>query len=154
MKTTTKIQAFTLGEIIIVLILTSIVVGMAFSVLFLVQKQMSGIQTNYKHQMEIRKLETILNLDFNRYNKITIDEVQGQILFKSEKDSVKYQMSSSLVIKELDTFKIQIENANYFLKGEKIANGEIDAIKLEFGKEFLNQKIFVFKYNDAAISMN
>ena len=44
MKLTSKIQAYTLSEMIVVLILTSIVVGMAFSVLTLVQKHMSGIR--------------------------------------------------------------------------------------------------------------
>ena len=104
--------------------------------------------------MEIRKLETILNLDFNRYHNISVDGTDGQMLFASEVDSVKYQLGPNMIAKDLDTFKVQIETLQYYYKGEKTESGEIDAIKLELTEEFLNQKIFVFKYNDAAIFMN
>jgi Tfp pilus assembly protein FimT len=42
-----KLKSFTLSELLIVMIITAIVVGMAFSVLRLVQKQIHTIQTNF-----------------------------------------------------------------------------------------------------------
>jgi len=68
LKSTNKIQAFTLSEIIVVLILTTIIVGLAFSVLTLVQKHMRSIQSNFYNTTELKKLETSLWLDFNRYS--------------------------------------------------------------------------------------
>ena len=56
MQTNSKVQAFTLSEMIVVLIITSIVIGMAFSVLRLVQKHMGGIQDNFNRSTELNRL--------------------------------------------------------------------------------------------------
>ena len=82
MRTNKKIQAFTLTEVIIVLILTSIVVGLAFSVLGLVQKQMLAVQENYNKNLDISKLETSLWLDFNRYSEISYDAIENELPIK------------------------------------------------------------------------
>lgn len=154
MRQKTKIEAFTLGEIIVVLILTSLVVGMAFSVLSLVQKQMTGMQLNYHNQMELRKLETLLNLDFNRYTGITYQEMEQQFHFTSEVDTAEYQLASHHIIKDLDTFKVQTEHIKFFFKGEEVLDGKIDALRIQLSKEFQGQVLFVFKFNDAATFMN
>ncbi|MCD2260791.1 hypothetical protein KWG70_16355 [Psychroserpens sp. XSD401] len=138
---------------IVVLIITSIVVGLAFSVLSLVQKQMLAIQKNYSNSLEINKLETSLWLDFNRYSKITYDSVESELKFSSELDSVVYQFREDNIITEKDTFLIQVQNRYMYFDGE-LSNGQIDAIKLETTKEFLNQKLFVYKSNDATFYMN
>ncbi|WP_261793702.1 PulJ/GspJ family protein [Psychroserpens burtonensis] len=149
-----KLNAFTLSEMIIVLILTSIVVGLAFSVLNLVQKQMFAIQENYNKSLELNKLETSLWLDFNRYSKISYNDIDDELKFSTEMDSVVYQFSNDLIIKERDTFSIQLQNKQMYFDGSPSNNGQIDAIKLETMKEFQNQKLFVYKFNDATLYMN
>ncbi|TXE15323.1 hypothetical protein ES692_17205 [Psychroserpens burtonensis] len=139
---------------IIVLILTSIVVGLAFSVLNLVQKQMFAIQENYNKSLELNKLETSLWLDFNRYSKISYNDIDDELKFSTEMDSVVYQFSNDLIIKERDTFSIQLQNKQMYFDGSPSNNGQIDAIKLETMKEFQNQKLFVYKFNDATLYMN
>ena len=42
-----KIKAFTLSEIIVVMLLTIIVIGLAFSVLTLIKKQMLLMENNF-----------------------------------------------------------------------------------------------------------
>ena len=44
-----KIKAFTLSELIVVMVLTLVVAGMAFSVLQLVQKHMYAIKGNFEN---------------------------------------------------------------------------------------------------------
>ena len=119
-KLNRKLEAFTLSEMIIVLILTSIVVGLAFSVLTLVQKQMFAIQSNYNKSLELNKLETSLWLDFSRYPKITYDGIEDELKFSSEIDSVIYQFSQDLIIKETDTFSIQLQNKQMYFDGEQV----------------------------------
>ncbi|WP_037052560.1 PulJ/GspJ family protein [Psychroserpens burtonensis] len=154
MERNRKLNAFTLSEMIIVLILTSIVVGLAFSVLTLVQKQMFAIQNNYNTSLELNKLETSLWLDFNRYSKITYDDIEDEMKFSSELDSVVYQFRQDFIVKEKDTFSIQLQNKQMYFDGEQSINGQIDAIKLETMKEFQNQKLFVYKTNDTTLYMN
>jgi hypothetical protein len=139
---------------IVVLILTSIVVGLAFSVLGLVQKQMLAIQVNYNKSLELQKLETALWLDFNRYSEIHIDTNENKLVLKNELDSVSYYFHKEFVMKERDTFKIPLKSKEFYFDGVLSLNNQVDAIKLRTSKAFQNQEIFIFKKNDAVSYMN
>tara|TARA_R110002096_G_C14628966_1_gene724740 strand:- start:1349 stop:1813 length:465 start_codon:yes stop_codon:yes gene_type:complete len=154
MQTNSKIQAFTLSEMVVVLILTSIVIGIAFSVLTLVQKHMSGIQNNFNKNTELNKLEQSLWLDFSRYSNIRYDDLEQIVIFKNEIDSTIYQFRETFIIKEIDTFNIQLQNTQVFFDGNNVKQGNMDAIKLETTKVFQNQTLFVFKENDATLYIN
>jgi len=150
LKRNKKIQAFTLSEMIVVLILTVIVVGLAFSVLSLVQKQMYAIQANFEKTSEINQLETALYIDFHKYPNISLSPLDNGIKLKSEIDSLSYQFFENKIIRAKDTFSVAIQKKWFFFNGEQAANGKVDAIKLETSKETQNQNIFVFKQNAAA----
>ncbi len=154
MKINRKIQAFTLSEMVVVLILTSIVVGLAFSVLLLVQKHMTSIQINFIQKTELNKLEQSLWIDFNRYSNITYDALEDEITFINAMDSINYQFHEQYIVKALDTFYIPIHNKTFFFNGNNIEIGPIDAIKLETSKIMQNQHLFVFKKNDATLFIN
>jgi len=149
MQTNKKVYAFTLSEMIVVLVLTSIVVGLAFSVLGLVQKQMTAIKDNYNKNLELNKLETSLWLDFNRYSSISYDSLEDELLLINELDSMSYKFSERYIIKEQDTFFIQLENKELYFNGVSSITHQVDAIKLRTSKAFLNRELFVFKKNDA-----
>jgi len=148
-----KIAAFTLSEMLVVLILTAIVVGLAFSVLSLVQRHMSSIQNNFQQTTELNKLETALSIDFNRYNTIKYNAIENQITFSSEIDSIQYTFTKEYIVKTLDTFKVQLDNKTLFFNGDEIQEGTIDAFKLETSKAFQSQKLFFYKDNDATTFM-
>lgn len=154
MKTFKKIEAFTISEMVVVLILTSIVVGLGFTVLNLVQKHMVGIQNNFANSTELNKLEQSLWLDFNRYSKIEYNILNEEIKFKNTVDSVSYAFHEDYIIKELDTFQVQVLNIWFYFDGNSIPSGILDAVKLETSKQFQNQKLFIFKKNDATLFVN
>ena len=138
---------------IVVLILTSIVVGLAFSVLTLVQKHMYGIQENFNRNTELHKLEQSLYLDFNRYAEINYDAIKDELTFSSELSVVRYRFEDVQIIKDQDTFPIQLKTKTYYFDGEKTNEGKIDALKLD-SKGTRNQFLFVYKQNDATQFMN
>src|SRR5690606_27882760 len=109
-----KIRAFTISEIVVVLILTSIVVGLAFSILSLVQKHMSGIQNNFMNTTELNTLEQSLWLDFNRYSKIKYNDLEEALTFANELDSTSYQFHENYIVKEQDTFHIQLQSRTIY----------------------------------------
>lgn len=154
MKSNNKIQAFTLSEIIVVLILTSIVVGLAFSVLGLVQKQMLAIQSNYNKSLELQKLETSLWIDFNRYSNIRYDAIEDKLILKHELDSISYSFSKDIIIKVQDTFLIPVETKQFYFDGVLSKTSSIDAIKLKTAKTHQNRELFIFKKNDATGYIN
>jgi type II secretory pathway component PulJ len=150
MTTTKKIEAFTLSEMIVVLIITSIIVGLAFTVLTLVQKQMLAIQRNFNNETELNLLEHSLRIDFNRYHKITYDNVEEKLHFKSEIGQKTYNFKDDYVVKDQDTFKLKILEKHVFFDGNIKTNGEIDAVKLKTN----NSQLFIFKTNDATSYLN
>ena len=148
-----KISAFTLGEMIVVLIISTIVVGLAFTSLSLIQKQMLSIQTNYDRSMTLNKLETALWLDFNRYNFVEFDNIENELVFSNEIESKTYIFQNEFIIKGKDTFGIKTQYKNLYFQGSATDRGLIDALELETSKEFGNQKLFIFKKNSASAFM-
>ena len=154
MKLNRKVKSFTLSEMVVVLILTSIVVGLAFSVLTLVQKQMSAIQLNYQKNLTINKLETALWLDFSNSSKVNYDNLNNELKFSSEVDSTTYKFVDNFIVRGSDTFSVNTQSKKLYLQGEIKESGTVDALKIEFSKDYQGQKLFIFKTNDAAIFMN
>ena len=149
-----KIKAFTISELSIVLLLTSIVVGLAFTVLGLVRNQMGAMQVNFNNTLELNKLETVLWLDFNRYPSIRFNASEDRLLLKNELDSVSYTLSESYVVREQDTFPVQLESKSFYFDGEEVTANSIDAIKLITTKAFQNRTLFIYVNNDATSYMN
>lgn len=154
MKLTGKIQAYTLSEMIVVLILTSIVVGMAFSVLTLVQKHMSSIQNNFNVITKFHLLEQSLTLDFNRFSDVRYDAVTDELIFSSELDIKTYTFTQDYILKDRDTFPIPLASKIFYFDGLNVEKGKVDAIKLEASKTFQNKRLFIYKHNAANTFMN
>ncbi|WP_344787343.1 prepilin-type N-terminal cleavage/methylation domain-containing protein [Postechiella marina] len=154
MRTKHKIKAFTLSEMVVVIIITSIVVGIAFAVLQLVQKHMRGIKYNFSENTVINTFEQSLWVDFNKYSKIKYNKKEDALIFASEIDSTIYKFENDYILKRRDTFNIQIQNKAFFFDGNKIEKGQVDALKLEGSKSFPNQRLFIFKRNSATSFMN
>jgi hypothetical protein len=149
-----KIKAFTLSELIIVILLTIIVVGIAFSVLQLVQKHMYGIRNNFENSTNVTLLEQSLWIDANRSNTITYDAFEEKIQFISEIDTVTYDFKKTHIIKTIDTFEVAIPEKLFYFEGKETTDQRIDAFKLITAKEFQERVIFISKRNDATIYMN
>ena len=77
-----KLQSFTLAELIVVMIITSIVVGLAFSVLRIIQKQIEVIGNDNEKAVEVVFLEQMLWSDFNRMQHVETTHL-NQLKMKS-----------------------------------------------------------------------
>lgn len=139
---------------VVVILIASIVIGLAFSVLTLVQKHMSGIQNNFNTNTELNILDQSLCLDFNRYSNIAYDDLEDVLTLKTELDSIQYQFKETYIIKEMDTFNIELQSKTFFFDGNSVDRGVLDAIKLETSKTLQNQILFIYKENDATFFVN
>jgi len=149
-----KVKAFALQEMIVVLLITTIVVGMAFSVLNLVQKQMGNIEGIYKVKLEANKLRQSLWIDFNRYSYVYFDQKKQLLYFSNEMEEKQYAIVNNQFVTEKDTFHIQLASKDFYFNNQTRFSGEIDAIELKTSKETGYQQIFVFKDNAPATYMN
>ncbi len=149
-----KVKAFTLNEMIVVLLITVIVVGMAFSVLNLVQKQMNTIKGIYDVKLETNKLRQSLWVDFNRYSYVFYNQKEERLYLSNELETKYYEITQNTLVNQKDTFYIQLQSKTFYFNNQEKTEGEVDAIELRTSKEAGNQQIFVYKQNAAATYIN
>ncbi|CAD0009692.1 PulJ/GspJ family protein [Flavobacterium salmonis] len=147
-----KLKSFTLAELIVVMIITAIVVGMAFSVLRIVQKQIHKIQTNFDKTSTLALFEQRLWLDFNEPHNIIYNK--NELILISEIDTINYSFRENFTMRNQDTIKLKITPNKAFFKGKEITNGTIDAISIFTDTELPDYAIFVSKKNDITLFMN
>lgn len=149
-----KIKSFTLPELLVVMIITAIVIGMAFSVLRLVQKQIHTIETNFEKTSRLALFEQKLWQDFNELNVIAFNENNQSLLMESEMDTVLYSFQENYTLRNKDTLKLILKADKLFFEGKAVKEGSIDAISISGMAELPDYKIFVSKKNDLTLSMN
>ena len=148
-----KIKAFTIAEMLVVLVISTIVIALAMTVLGLVQQQMKIISDNYDEQNEVRLLERTLLNDFNKH-QLYYNNSKKELKCTSEIDTINYTFSSGFVQRNNDTLNVPIININVFLNGDVIKSNQIDAIELQLSKEVTEKTIFVSKTKDASFYIN
>lgn len=149
-----KIQSFTLPELLVVMIITAIVVGMAFSVLRLVQKQIYAIETNFNKTSNLTLFEQRLWQDFNELNAIQFIVKENRMLLESEMDTVVYSFKEKYILRNNDTIKLKLVANKFFFKGKEVQEGNIDAVSISAKAEVTDYEIFVSKKNDVTFFMN
>ena len=149
----TNLKAFTLAEMIVVLVVASIVIAMGFLVLNMVRKQVQLIQDNYQKKQEVHFFETTFTRDFNT-RRVFFHKKENKIIFKNTKDSISYTFLENCITREKDTFKIEVGNKKLFLDGKLVKEKTIDAIELTLTNSYANKQLFFYQTKDAAFYLN
>jgi prepilin-type N-terminal cleavage/methylation domain-containing protein len=149
-----KIKSFTLPELLVVMIITAIIVGLAFSVLRLVQKQIYTIQTNFEKTNNLILFEQRLWQDFNELNTIQCNREERSLLMESEIDTVRYAFNENYILRNKDTIKLKIILNKFLFEGKEVQKGNIDALMISGKLELPNYQIFISKKNDITLFMN
>ncbi len=148
-----KVKAFTLAEMLVVLVISGIVISLTMLILSLVQKQLKIIQTNNNKTTEIRLLERALWQDFNKH-RLFYNNTKQQLHCISEIDTVLYTFKPSYIIRNTDTLNVPIFKTITYLDGTTTINNNIDAIELQLSKEIANKTIFIYTNKDASYYIN
>lgn len=147
----TKLKSFTLSEMLVVMIITAIVVGMAFSVLSLVQKQIRNIQKNFDRTTVMSLFEQCLWQDLNGYNSVVFQN-EG-ITMTSDIDTMQYSFKESFVLRNKDTIHVKVKLEKAYYEGAEVTSGVIDAVSF-LATELQDYKIFVSSQPDPTQKMN
>ncbi len=151
MRLNTKIKAFTLTEVMVVIVLSAIVAGLAFSILGIVQKNMQGIAGNYEYRSQLQSLEVALTIDINKHTAAQWSEVDNQLILSSPIAEKRYTFSTDSIFSGDDKFLVTTKTKTFYFEGNEVQTGQIDAVKLTFDKTTELHRIFVFKHNDPTI---
>lgn len=144
-----KIKSFTLSEMLVVLIITSIVVGIAFSVLNLVRRQVAKLQSETDKNIQYDVLKNRITFDFHKFNDICVLD-NNQVLLKNEIDSSFYEFKDNLLIVKQDTLVKNLKEVKFWRNKKEVNEGKIDAVNLVLEeKKDVFRSVFVYKNNDA-----
>lgn len=148
-----KVKAFTLSELLVVLVISGIVVSITFLALQLVQKQIKEIQVNYRDQQDIQQFERVIVNDLNT-RKPLLKKEENQLVFYGANDVITYTFEKDYFIREKDTFKLKIIEKSFFLDNEKVDKGNVDAIHFKFTQSYSVKQLFVYTVKDSEYYMN
>lgn len=148
-----KLNSFTLAELLIVMLLTAIVVGLAFTVLRLVQKEIIGFQKHLDNQVALALFEQKLWQDFSEHPYVEYHAAEQQLLLVSETDTTRYFFRESL-LRNTDTIQPKLLLRKLFFQGKEVSEGPVDAISLSGETHLPNHNVFVSKRNDVTFFMN
>ena len=146
-----KVNTFTIGEMLVVMILSAIVITIAALVLNIVQSQMKSIDNSYANNRELDLLEQVLWKDMNE-SIVGYDSIQSKLYCYKYADTVVYSFKDKYIIRSKDTIKIEIEEMKYMSRTIKSHNN-IDAIWLKLSEEYLSKELFVYKHKAASFYM-
>lgn len=149
-----KVKSFTLSELIVVMILTAIVVGMAFMVLRMVQKQSGSIQKNLDKNAGLANFEQQLLIDMNRHGQAFFEADRQTLTLISAMDTVVYRFQPEFILRDKDSIHLKIHVKQAFYEGQALDRGRIDALDISAENEITGHTIFVSRSNDAALKMN
>jgi prepilin-type N-terminal cleavage/methylation domain-containing protein len=149
-----RIKSFTLPELLVVMIITAIVVGMAFSVLRLVQQQIRAIEMNFEKTSSLALFEQRLWQDFNEKNFIEYHSKENSLLMVSEMDTVVYSFQENYILRNTDTIKLRLATTQLLFEGKEVQEGAIDALLISGKVELPDYDVFVYKKNDLTYTMN
>jgi len=118
-----------------------------------VRKQVKSINDTYETQQKVIKLERLLMLDLNTRNA-SYDSERKRIVLNRGKDTVGYQLAENTIIREKDTIALSPAKMLFYLDGELVSSGDIDAIECSFSDLYAQKGFFVFKKKDASYYIN
>jgi prepilin-type N-terminal cleavage/methylation domain-containing protein len=149
MKLNRKINAFTLTEMLIVLAISTIVAGLAFTIISLLERNVQIIQNNFSETTEIKLLEDRLLIDFNRYHTLHYENDKETLTISTPIESVTYNFNELYILREFDTILSVPYSKQMYYQGNEVNSGAVDAVKIQIAERKNLNSIFVNKENDA-----
>ncbi len=149
MKRITKIPAFTLTELLVVLTISSLVIGLAYALLAIFNKNLLNIENNYARTTNHRLFEEQINIDFNSYGELWYSQKEKRMIFRSPIDSITYRFEDEVIFRSTDTIYPSNSKLNLYYLGTEVSSGRVDAIKFWTDPE-KDQYFFVSKRNDVS----
>ena len=73
---------------------------------------------------------------------------------KNTKETIRYTFLDKFIVRETDTFFIEVVDKKLFLEGIEVKQQTIDAIEIYLSPQFADKQLFVQKTKDASYYMN
>jgi type II secretory pathway pseudopilin PulG len=128
-----KLAAFTIIELIVVMLLTTVIATLSYLAINNTQQQYQSYEKSNDVGLEIAALNTLLKNDFHKAKDIQL--INGAIVFQMTDYRVVYQFEEKKVKRtnqtKTDTLDVIVLDKQITFKNEPIQKGRIDQLQLE-----------------------
>ena len=143
----TKLKAFTLIELLVAMVVSGIVIAVAYQVYLIATMQFSEYKRISDKVTSEVVLKGLLNSDFFMSESV-IQRSENSIEVQRENKAIRYEWNERYVLRTTenmkDTFFLEVASAELMFNNEKRQRGElIDEMKL-VSKESGQERIFCF----------
>ncbi|MEM8909620.1 MAG: hypothetical protein AAGD05_17360 [Bacteroidota bacterium] len=128
-------KAFTILELLVVVLLTSLIVLMAMSILQIIQQQYTDFEAEHRDALSLNEFQVLLRTDFIQSDYVQMDDYHLAIQYPTHQ--VHYQMAPDFIIRTImhqyerrDTFLLQVEQLTASFQGQPQTNGWLDFLSM------------------------
>ncbi|MDR1729758.1 MAG: hypothetical protein LBR52_03755 [Prevotellaceae bacterium] len=130
-----RLPAFTLTDVIVTMIISMLVMGIAFSIFRFAYDQISSYQRANDDYKELYQLYHVMQEDFQHSSECNYRQNEWQMLMQGGYKEYLYTLSDNMVIRKTgissDTFRVSIENIIVKFNNEEQISGIIDEIDFD-----------------------
>lgn len=132
----TAIKSFTLFEIVLAMMLSGIVIGMAYTAFTLFTKIYGSYYHNATSHSELMVFRKMARDDFMEKSVITLSDSLVIIGDFPDSSQIRYMLTRDLLVRHknnaVDTFKLKNLTCNASFEGNEISKGIVDLVVLRF----------------------
>lgn len=111
-----KYKAFTIAELVVAMLLTSLVISLAYYSFFLFRGQFMQLEKKVSSNNELRMFQKAMQHDIDRANAIR-DSAGSYLLM----DTITYSFNS-MIVRENDTFDLRVIKMDVGYTGKLVSN--------------------------------
>lgn len=143
-----RIKSFTLFELIVVMLLSTILVGIMYYALRVAQQTFARFSESNQHVLDIRSLINAMRNDFQRAEQVHASDNQVRC-YKGEL-TIEYEILDKSVVRKsntaIDTFHCDVNSYKFFLANKEFNEGLIE--EAEVSLKFKDQDFLfnVYRY--------
>ncbi len=130
-----RVLAFTFTDVIVTMIISMLVMGIAFSIFRFAYDQISSYQRANDDYKELFQLYNVMQEDFQRSSECNYHRNELQMLMLGGYKEYLYTLSNDMVVRKTgisnDTFRVSIENIVTKFNNEEQISGIIDEIDFD-----------------------
>jgi len=149
-----KIEAYTIIELIIALMITSVIIIIAISLYFQLVHTNRSIEKNYNRNTELLQLKSVLSTDFERYENVEYSV--NELYFQGRNNRCYYEFTDFGILRKyqemVDTFKFEVIDLEYVLKNANSNKITKFTFNIKFYKNILPLTFYKDYNNDNNIN--
>jgi prepilin-type N-terminal cleavage/methylation domain-containing protein len=149
-------QAFSLVELVVVMLLSGIVLGMVYYSFHVTQIAFNQFIDTKEKQENFQLMNLNLELDFFRSDSIIYKE--QKIYFYCKSELTLYELAKSGIYRDqkalFDTLLLNLEIAKFFFDGVETQNGRIDELLVDYSLTQGSGTLHFMKHYDAVSTLS